>query len=129
MKCITFGDEWLTWFLGYNPADAIRKIKCPVMALNGNLDLQVLSKDNLPIIKNNLPHNKKNLIKEYDSLLNHLLEDLSSSNQFSRLTISPAHWLLFLFSNDAKLGRGVSGKDVVSVNGISCYFSEYQIIE
>lgn len=64
MKCITFGDEWLTWFLGYNPADAIRKIKCPVMALNGNLDLQVLSKDNLPIIKNNLPHNKKNLIRD-----------------------------------------------------------------
>ena len=57
------------------------------------------------------------------------LEDLSSSNLFSRLTISPAHWLLSLFSNDAKLGRVVSGKDVVDTNGISCYLSEYQIIK
>ena len=43
------------------------------MALNGNLDLQVLSKDNLPVIKENLPANDKHLIKEYDSL-NHLLQ-------------------------------------------------------
>ncbi|WP_418414760.1 hypothetical protein, partial [Alistipes shahii] len=57
------------------------------------------------------------------------LEDLSSSNQFSRLTISPAHWLLFLFSNDAKLGGGVSGKDVVDITGVYCYLSEYQIIK
>ncbi|WP_289422362.1 hypothetical protein, partial [Thomasclavelia cocleata] len=41
----------------------------------------------------------------------------------------PAHWLLFLFSNDAKLDRGVSGKDVVGVNGIFYYFSEYQMIK
>ena len=43
------------------------------MALNGTLDLQVLSKDNLPVIKENLPPNEKNLIKEYDSL-NHLFQ-------------------------------------------------------
>ncbi len=73
VKCITFGGEWLTWFLGYDPAKAISKIKCPVMALNGNLDLQVLSKDNLPVIKNNIPLNRKNVIKEYDSL-NHLFQ-------------------------------------------------------
>ena len=72
-KCITFGGEWLTWFLAYNPAEAISQITCPVMALNGNLDLQVLSKDNLPVIKENLPANDKHLIKEYDSL-NHLLQ-------------------------------------------------------
>lgn len=72
-KCITSGGEWLTWFLAYNPAEAIRKITCPVMALNGSLDLQVLSKDNLPVIRENLPSNEKNLIKEYDSL-NHLFQ-------------------------------------------------------
>ena len=73
VKCITFGDNWLTWFLGYNPAQAISKIECPVMALNGTLDLQVLSTDNLPIIKENLPKNEKSVIKEYDSL-NHLFQ-------------------------------------------------------
>ena len=73
-KCITFGGDWLTWFLGYDPAEAIRKIKCPVMALNGTLDLQVLSSDNLPVIKENLPKNKKSVIKEYDNL-NHLFQN------------------------------------------------------
>ena len=72
-KCITYGGQWLTWFLGYDPSEAIRRIKCPVMALNGTLDLQVLSKDNLPVIEANLPKNKKNLIKEYQGL-NHLFQ-------------------------------------------------------
>lgn len=73
VEVITAGGEWFTWFIRYSPADAIRKIKCPVMALNGNLDLQVLSKDNLPVIKSNLPKNKKNVIKEYDAL-NHFFQ-------------------------------------------------------
>ena len=73
VQCITAGGEWLTWFLAYQPSEAIRKIACPVMALNGNLDLQVLSKDNLPVIKENLAANDKHLIKEYDSL-NHLFQ-------------------------------------------------------
>ena len=73
MQCITAGGEWITCFLGYHPSEAIRKVICPTMALNGTLDLQVLSKDNLPIIKANLPHNDQHLIKEYDSL-NHLFQ-------------------------------------------------------
>lgn len=73
VKCITAGGEWLTWFLGYHPSEAIRKVTCPTMALNGTLDLQVLSKDNLSVIRTNLPDNDKNLIKEYDAL-NHLFQ-------------------------------------------------------
>ena len=73
MQCITAGGEWITWFLGYHPSDAIRQVTCPTMALNGTLDLQVLSKDNLPFIKANLPHNDQHLIKEYNSL-NHLFQ-------------------------------------------------------
>lgn len=71
--CISGGGEWFTWFLGYEPKNAIRKITCPVMALNGKLDLQVISDDNLPVIRENLPYNEKNLIKEYESL-NHLFQ-------------------------------------------------------
>ena len=73
VQCITYGGEWMNWFLAYHPSEAIRKIACPVMALNGNLDLQVLSKDNLPVIKENLSANDKHLIKEYD-FLNHLFQ-------------------------------------------------------
>lgn len=71
--CTNTGGEWLTWFVGYQPSEAIRRISCPVMALNGSLDLQVLSKDNLPVIRQHLPENDKHLIKEYDAL-NHLFQ-------------------------------------------------------
>ena len=40
VKCITFGGNWLTWFLGYSPSEAISRIKCPVMALNGNIGVR-----------------------------------------------------------------------------------------
>ena len=82
VKCITFGGNWLTWYLGYDPAKAISKIKCPVMALNGTLDLQVLSSDNLPVIRQNLPKNKNSLIKEYDSL-NHLFQHCTPTTALS----------------------------------------------
>lgn len=72
-KCITFGGEWFTWFLRYNPKEAVGRIACPAMVLNGKKDLQVLSKDNIPVIKKNLPYNDRNLVKEYDSL-NHLFQ-------------------------------------------------------
>lgn len=77
-KCISAGGEWLTWFLKYDPAEAIKEITCPVMALNGDLDMQVLSRDNLPIIEKNLPHNEKSLIKEYKGL-NHLFQHTTPS--------------------------------------------------
>ncbi|MBP3290561.1 MAG: alpha/beta fold hydrolase [Alistipes sp.] len=85
-KCITFGGEWLTWFLGYDPVKAISKIKCPVMALNGTLDLQVLSSDNVPVIKANLPKNKKSVIKEYDNL-NHLFQHCTPTTALNYGTI------------------------------------------
>jgi len=44
-------------------------------------------------------------------------------------TISPAHWLLFLFSNDAKLGMVMGGKDGDGVSRISLYLIEYQKIK
>jgi hypothetical protein len=75
---MTLGGEWFTWFLGYNPAEAISKIVCPVMALNGKLDMLVLSKDNIPVIKKNLPSGGKNLIKEYDAL-NHLFQHCTAA--------------------------------------------------
>ncbi len=44
-------------------------------------------------------------------------------------TISPAHWLLFLFLNDAKLDMDTGGKDVDDIIRISLYFIEYQKIK
>lgn len=67
------GGEWITWFLSYDPSEAIRRIECPVFALNGSHDLQVISKDNLAVISDCLPENSANLVKEYESL-NHMFQ-------------------------------------------------------
>ena len=44
-------------------------------------------------------------------------------------TISPAHWLLFLFSNDAKLDMDTGGKDGDDIIRMPMYLIEYQKIK
>jgi uncharacterized protein len=64
---------WLNYFLDYDPAADIAATKCPVMAINGDKDIQVISSLDLPGIKKNLHDNKYNFIREYPSL-NHLFQ-------------------------------------------------------
>lgn len=42
---------WMQYFLHYDPADALRKVACPFLAINGELDLQVDADQNLPVIR------------------------------------------------------------------------------
>lgn len=42
---------WFQFFLGYDPRPALRKVRCPVLALNGGKDTQVPAKQNLPEIE------------------------------------------------------------------------------
>lgn len=64
---------WIRWFCDYDPSDDIRKTPCPVFALNGDRDSQVLSSLNLEAIRCLLPSSKRHLIKEYP-FLNHLFQ-------------------------------------------------------
>jgi pimeloyl-ACP methyl ester carboxylesterase len=41
-------NPWFRYFLSYDPAAEFAKVKLPVLALNGELDLQVLPDQNLP---------------------------------------------------------------------------------
>jgi pimeloyl-ACP methyl ester carboxylesterase len=41
---------WFRYFLDYDPRSTLAKVHCPVLALNGDKDLQVPSKDNLPAV-------------------------------------------------------------------------------
>ena len=66
-------NPWIKWFIDYDPQDDIAKIKCPVRALNGSKDLQVIATQNLPALRRTLPNNKRNIIKEYEGL-NHLFQ-------------------------------------------------------
>ncbi|MBC7543849.1 MAG: alpha/beta hydrolase [Candidatus Sericytochromatia bacterium] len=45
---------WYRYFLGYDPRPELAKVTCPVLALNGEKDLQVNAKDNLESISQTL---------------------------------------------------------------------------
>lgn len=66
-------NHWIDWFNDYDPTENIRKTRCPVFALNGDHDCQVISTLCLPALKQLLLPSKKHLIKEYPSL-NHLFQ-------------------------------------------------------
>ena len=44
-------NPWLQFFLFYDPAPVLAKLTCPVLAMNGTLDVQVSSRQNLPSIE------------------------------------------------------------------------------
>lgn len=45
---------WYRYFIRFNPADYLTKVKCHVLAINGSLDSQVSSETNLKAIKTNV---------------------------------------------------------------------------
>ena len=83
---------WLRWFIDYDPTNNIRSTRCPVFALNGDLDCQVIASQNLTAIRQLLPKSKKNLVKEYPGL-NHLFQHCTTGipTEYGEIeeTISP----------------------------------------
>ncbi|MGQ7944839.1 alpha/beta hydrolase family protein [Flavobacterium sp. WC2509] len=67
---------WLVGFLKLDPAIALEKVKCPVLALNGEKDLQVSADPNLEAIKKALVKGgNKNVTTKKIPNLNHLFQE------------------------------------------------------
>ena len=83
---------WLQWFIDYDPSENIRQTSCPVFALNGDRDCQVISFLNLEAIRRLLSPSEKNLVKEYPAL-NHLFQHATTGlpSEYGQIeeTISP----------------------------------------
>lgn len=85
---------WMKFFLTYNPVEALKGVKCPVLAVNGTKDMQVPSKQNLNIIESalKLSGNKDVTIIEFDGL-NHLFQECvtGSPDEYAKIeqTFSP----------------------------------------
>jgi pimeloyl-ACP methyl ester carboxylesterase len=47
----TMSTPWFRQFLDYDPEPVIEKVRCPVLALNGDRDLQVDSAENVPLLR------------------------------------------------------------------------------
>jgi fermentation-respiration switch protein FrsA (DUF1100 family) len=94
MQYASLNTPWMKFFLSYDPAPALEKIRIPVLALNGSKDLQVWAPQNLPAIEKALKKagNKKYVIRELAGL-NHLFQvcNTGSSSEYAEIeqTISP----------------------------------------
>lgn len=69
-------DPWMVYFLKFDPSSALEKVKCPVLAINGDKDLQVPADVNLEAIKKALAKggNTKTTAKVLPNL-NHLFQE------------------------------------------------------
>ena len=74
-------NPWMQYFLRYDPAPTLEQVKCPVLAVNGSMDLQVPAKENLTAIAEALEKggNKNVTIKEYPGL-NHLFQECTTGS-------------------------------------------------
>ena len=77
---------WIEWFMDYDPSENIANTKCPVFALNGTKDSQVIATQNIPALRRTLPKNKRNVIKEYEGL-NHLFQHCTTGMPTEYATI------------------------------------------
>jgi len=79
---------WMQFFIQYDPAIALNKVKCPVLAINGEKDLQVPPKENLEAIKKALTKggNKKVTTIELPNL-NHLFQECKTGSPSEYATI------------------------------------------
>jgi len=97
--------DWFLFYLTYDPAPDLRKVDCPVLALNGELDRQVPPEENLRAIVAALKKGGNTEVTAQElSGLNHLLQTAQSGSpsEYSTLpeTISPialniiSEWIL-----------------------------------
>ena len=85
---------WMRFFLGHDPRLILEKVNCPVLALNGEKDLQVKPKENLSAIDKAFSGSRAQLltIRELPGL-NHMFQHCTTGgvNEYGQIeeTISP----------------------------------------
>ena len=107
---VTFGAQTYTWFRYFiitDPAIFWKKVKCPVLALNGEKDLQVAARENLTAIEKAVRSSGNNSVKTIQLPgLNHLFQHCKTGlpSEYSQIeeTFSPealkiiTDWILAL---------------------------------
>jgi len=107
---MTFGSNVYTWFRYFiltDPARFWKKVECPVLALNGEKDLQVAARENLPAIEKALKSSGNKYVKtvklpELNHLFQHCKTGLPAEYSSIEETFSPdvlkiiSDWILAL---------------------------------
>lgn len=72
---------WMRHFLSYDPAPTLRRVRVPVLAINGSLDLQVPVRQNLPAIEAALKAGGNTNVKVVELRgLNHLFQKATTGS-------------------------------------------------
>lgn len=92
---VSVNNPWMRYFLDTDPAQFWSAVKCPVLALNGEKDLQVSHEMNLPVIKTAVRKGGNRKVKTVLLPgLNHLFQttETGSPNEYGKIeeTFSPA---------------------------------------
>jgi hypothetical protein len=96
---------WYRYFIAYDPALVLKTVKCPVLAINGERDLQVPAEQNLAAIKNALQSSGNTRVTTMQLPgLNHLFQTAKTGlpSEYGEIqeTVSPvaldavASWIL-----------------------------------
>jgi pimeloyl-ACP methyl ester carboxylesterase len=93
-KVAGINNAWFKYFLIYNPYPTLTKVTCPVLALNGEKDLQVPAKTNLAAIKKALTEGENENFETRELKdLNHLFQHCKTGavSEYAEIeeTISP----------------------------------------
>ncbi|HEY9178118.1 MAG TPA: alpha/beta fold hydrolase [Flavipsychrobacter sp.] len=89
-----YDSKWMMYFMQYDPKPVLEKLDCKVLALNGDRDIQVISRSNLEGINKALANSKS---KEYEVRevegVNHLFQECKTctAQEYGQLeqTIKP----------------------------------------
>ncbi|MBT1688517.1 alpha/beta hydrolase [Dawidia soli] len=104
---------WFKYFFTYDPRPTLEKVKCPVLVLNGDKDVQAIAADNLPAIKSALitGGNEDFSIKELQGL-NHMFQECTTGmiveypkieQTFSPLALNEiSHWIIQKVNDDIR---------------------------
>jgi len=101
----------MRFFLAYDPRPALAQLQCPVLALNGDRDIQVSAEQNLPEIRAALRKGgNKDATAEALPGLNHLFQtaETGAIGEYSKITETFAPVALGKISDwiGARMGRG-----------------------
>jgi uncharacterized protein len=84
---------WFRTFVSYDPAPTLKKLKIPVLAVNGSLDTQVVAAQNAAAIEKALAKNPKAKVVTLEGL-NHLFQQATTGSpmEYERIdqTLDPA---------------------------------------
>lgn len=86
VKVLELQNPWIDSFLACEPAGALSGIHCPVMAVYGSLDTQVLPQPNLNALRDRLSPDARHFLKIYPGL-NHLFQPARTGSAMEYATI------------------------------------------